>query len=223
MGGVKSDELGAKSNDFISCSVSFWAASSTSEAAAADAADLKRAQSCPCISDTFGTEKRMSVNESAGRVKNVRRRRRRRRERSDGDRFACILKRMTKRCAGGAAGRGAEVGTYRSLAHFHENLVWVSFAHCDTWQLERSWNPWVALLVSSTRPTAEPKLASVLPKPKQLSPTLHKLAAAHALLTRNCQSVDTAGSEEEWGEGERSDEKEEREGRMASRKKRMGG
>lgn len=45
-----------------------------------------------------------------------------------------------------------------------------------------------------------------LGEPKQLSPTLHKLAAAHAPLTHNCQSTDAAGSEEEGGEGERSDE-----------------
>lgn len=47
---------------------------------------------------------------------------------------------------------------------------------------------------------------SPLGEPKQLSPTLHKLAAAHAPLTHNCQSTDAAGSEEEGGEGERSDE-----------------
>lgn len=59
----------------------------------------------------------------------------------------------------------------------------------------------------SIHPTIKPKLGSFLPKPKQLSPTLHKLAAAHAPLTHNCQSTDTAGSEEEeGGEGERSDE-----------------
>lgn len=58
----------------------------------------------------------------------------------------------------------------------------------------------------SVHPSIKPKLGSFLPKPKQLSPTLHKLAAAHAPLTHNCQSTDTAGSEEEGGEGERSDE-----------------
>ncbi|KAM7380816.1 hypothetical protein PAMP_004089 [Pampus punctatissimus] len=63
----------------------------------------------------------------------------------DGDRFECILIRMTKLCTGGG-------------------------------------------------------------NPKQLSPTLHKLAAAHAPLTHNCQSTDAAGSEEEGGEGERSNE-----------------
>lgn len=46
----------------------------------------------------------------------------------------------------------------------------------------------------------------LLHEPKQLSPTLHKLAAAHAPLTHNCQSTDAAGSEEEGGEGERSNE-----------------
>lgn len=60
--------------------------------------------------------------------------------------------------------------------------------------------------VLSIHLTKYPKLASLLPKPKRLSPTLHKLAAAHASLTHNCQSIDTAGSEEEWGEGERRDE-----------------
>ena len=59
----------------------------------------------------------------------------------------------------------------------------------------------------SIHPSIKPKLSSFLPEPKQLSPTLHKLAAAHAPLTHNCQSTDTAGSEEEeGGEGERSDE-----------------
>lgn len=55
-------------------------------------------------------------------------------------------------------------------------------------------------------PAVDAKLSSLPSKPKQLSPTLHKLAAAHAPLTHNCQSTDAEGSEEEGGEGERSDE-----------------
>lgn len=74
------------------------------------------------------------------------------------------------------------------------------------WCVSRCIHLFTRQFIHRSQCAAKPSFYFLLHEPKQLSPTLHKLAAAHAPLTHNCQSTDAAGSEEEGGEGERSNE-----------------
>lgn len=83
MRGAKSDELGAKSDGTISPFVLILSRElhfSSSNSCSWRRCPLNLSARVFFLSDTFGIENRTSVNESAGRAKNVRRRRGRRRE-----------------------------------------------------------------------------------------------------------------------------------------------